>query len=80
MEHCCPRSIPPRPRPQPAVGTHRAAAAELVSQLLRSECPSVAAVVAESGLLPRFTALAVSHPNCNALHCSVVRCLRHALR
>ncbi len=64
---------------QSAVGTHRAAAAELLSQLLRSECPSVAAAIAASGLLPRCTALAVSHPNCNALHCSVVRCLRHAL-
>ncbi|GAB4816319.1 hypothetical protein N2152v2_003365 [Parachlorella kessleri] len=68
-----------RTTPVPAVGTHRAAVAELLSQLLRSECPSVAVVIAASGLLPRCTALAVSHPNCNALHCSIVRCLRHAL-
>mgnify|MGYP001132194506 CR=1 FL=1 len=73
MRHACPGAL------QPAVGTHRAAVAELLSQLMRSECPSVAAAIAASGLLPRCTALAVSHPNCNALHCSVVRCLRHAL-
>ena len=63
----------------PAVGTHRAAAAELMAQLLRAQCPAVAAAVAASGLLPAAAALAAARPNCSALQCAVLRCLRAAL-
>ncbi|EFN51630.1 hypothetical protein CHLNCDRAFT_140055 [Chlorella variabilis] len=65
--------------PVPAVGTHRAAVAELLAQLLRGECASIAQRVAASGLLRRCAAIAVDHPNCSAVHGAVARCLRLSL-
>ena len=64
---------------QPAVGTHRAAVAELLAQLLRAQCPVVAQLVAASGVLRRCAVIAVEHPNCSAIHGAVGRCLRVAL-
>ncbi|KAI3424317.1 hypothetical protein D9Q98_009870 [Chlorella vulgaris] len=65
--------------PVPAVGTHRAAVAELLAQLLRGECASIAREVAASGLLRRCAAVAFAHPNCSAIHGAVGRCLKLSL-
>lgn len=46
------------------MGTHRAAVAELLAQLLRAETPIVAQMVAASGVLRRCAKIAVAHPNC----------------
>ncbi len=53
--------------------------AELLSQLLRAECPAVGEVVAACGALPRCVEIAVHHPNCSSMHCAVLRAVRHAL-
>lgn len=76
LTHSPPSLLPPL---QPAVGTHRAAVAELLAQLLRGECASIAREVAASGLLRRCAAVAFAHPNCSAIHGAVGRCLKLSL-
>ena len=60
-----------RQHPVPSVGSHRQAAVELIAQLLRSQCPMV--VEQTRSLIPCCIDLAVNHPNCSAVHCSVLK-------
>lgn len=46
---------------------------------MRAGCPSVAAAVADSSLLPKCTRLALERPNCSALQCAVLRSMQSAL-
>ncbi|GLI58902.1 hypothetical protein VaNZ11_000684 [Volvox africanus] len=62
--------------PQPAVGSHRVWATEIVSMLLAPNHMAVDNLVASSKLVPRVLALSLAHPICSALHTRVLRVLR----
>jgi len=63
-----------RQHPVPSVGSHRQAVVELIAQLLRAQCPVVIKQV--RSMLPRCIDLAVHHPNCSAVQCSVLRAVQ----
>ncbi|GLC44160.1 hypothetical protein PLESTB_000901600 [Pleodorina starrii] len=62
--------------PQPAVGSHRVWATEIVSMLLAPNHTAVDNLVAGSKLVPRVLALSLAHPMCSALHTRALRVLR----
>ncbi|CAD7697087.1 unnamed protein product [Ostreobium quekettii] len=59
--------------PQPAVGLHRLAAAEIVALLLSTHSDIISEKIAASGLTSRIVGLAVRSPHCNALQCTAAR-------
>ncbi|EFJ50595.1 hypothetical protein VOLCADRAFT_103810 [Volvox carteri f. nagariensis] len=61
---------------QPAVGSHRVWATEIVSMLLAPNHTAVDNLVAASKLVPRVLALSLAHPMCSALHTRALRVLR----
>ena len=63
-----------RQHPVSTVGSHRQAVVELIAQLLRAQCPVVIEQV--RSVLPRCIDLAVNHPNCSAIQCSVLRAVQ----
>lgn len=60
-------------------GSHRIALAEVVSHLMRAECPVMLDIIREADLLPHLFALGLARPTCSALHVSLLRLLHHAL-
>lgn len=62
--------------PQPAVGTHRLAAAEIVSLLLSAHSSTVNDSVAISKLVIKIMGLAVMCSHCNAVQCTALRVLQ----
>ncbi|KXZ49929.1 hypothetical protein GPECTOR_19g380 [Gonium pectorale] len=62
--------------PQPAVGSHRVWATEIVSMLLAPNHAAVDNLVAGSKLVPRVFSLSLEHPMCSALHTRALRILR----
>ncbi|KAG2494535.1 hypothetical protein HYH03_007302 [Edaphochlamys debaryana] len=61
---------------QPAVGSHRVWATEIVSMLLAPNHQAVDNLVAGSKLVPRVLAISLAHPMCSALHTRALRILR----
>ncbi|KAK9838151.1 hypothetical protein WJX81_004525 [Elliptochloris bilobata] len=64
---------------QDAVGTHRVAAADAVSQLVGVNGAKLDRQIAALGIVPAVAALALARPACNALHCACLRLLRACL-
>lgn len=64
--------------PQPAVGSHRLWAGEVVALLLAANCSVIDRLVAAAKLLPRLLHLALHRPLCSALHTRALRALRAA--
>uniref|UniRef100_A0A7R9VAG8 Uncharacterized protein n=1 Tax=Chlamydomonas euryale TaxID=1486919 RepID=A0A7R9VAG8_9CHLO len=77
--------LPPRPvtvqyasAPQPAVGSHRIAAAEAAALLLSPGNAALDSAVRAAGLAPRVVHLALAHPLCSSLHVRALRLFRSA--
>jgi hypothetical protein len=68
------------PGPQPALGTHRLWAADVLAVLLLAGSPAVDAAVAASGALPAVVALALSLDKCSALHFRALQMVDCSLR
>ncbi|KAG2452581.1 hypothetical protein HYH02_002818 [Chlamydomonas schloesseri] len=62
--------------PQPAVGSHRVWATEIVSMLLAPNHQAMDHLVAGSKLVPKVLAISLAHPLCSALHTRALRILR----
>eukprot|EP00198_Chlamydomonas_reinhardtii_P001751 XP_001691087.1 predicted protein [Chlamydomonas reinhardtii] len=62
--------------PQPAVGSHRVWATEIVSMLLAPNHQAVDNLVASCKLVPKVLAISLGHPLCSALHTRALRILR----
>ncbi|MEY4258646.1 MAG: hypothetical protein RJA56_1547 [Pseudomonadota bacterium] len=69
-----------RDAPQPAVGSHRVWAAELVAELLGPNAPTLDQLVAACDLVPRVADLALSHDSCNSLANRLLAIVRSCLR
>ena len=61
---------------QPAVGSHRVWATEIVSMLLAPNHQAVDNLVASSKLVPTVLQISLAHPQCSALHTRALRILR----
>lgn len=68
------------PQQQPALGTHRLWAADVLALLLLASQPGIDAAVHLSGVLPFVVALALSLDKCNALHFRVLQMLHCCVR
>jgi len=70
------------PQPQPALGTHRLWASDVLAVLLLASNPGIDAAVAASGALPAVVALALALDKCSPLHFRALQmvdcCLRSA--
>ena len=64
---------------QPAIGTHRVWACEVVALLLGPHNMVIDRLVAAAKLVPRVLHLAVQHPLCSAAHARAIRVLHSAM-
>ncbi len=66
--------------PQPAVGSHRLWAADIVAQLLSLRNTAVTAALADTSLVPRVVAIALRHDKCSAVHARALQLVRTAVQ
>jgi hypothetical protein len=66
--------------PQPALGTHRLWAADVLAVLLLAGHPGIDAAVADSGVLPAVVALALRLDKCSLLHFRALQMVDCCLR
>lgn len=66
--------------PQPAVGSHRVWACNILHMLLLHNNPAIDKAIADAGLLPLVVAMALQYGHCSAVQCRAVEMLRSSLR